>query len=318
METKPSVEQSIAAYRLAGRTLAREQNQSTATIIFAGVSAEYLHRQEVGATVMDTYAETLLEVICGDVLATEAVQEIGGIATIRVTNWVATNWKLVQEHAERILVTQQLLGEGPVLARVELCHATAAMENVTTARDSTAASVAYAGAVAVARARLGEQWFVLSADDRDAQLLETICGDPAWAAATEELDEDMRAQVRGWVYGRWDEITRRADDMTVVDIAASLVTVDSIAAGARSAMSEWLRRLPDLDPSAVAYGAAAAEGLARWRHRGGAAGDEELIMRGWAATDPAITGSLDTVPVKTRETLVQMVRAVLPDLTPLT
>lgn len=318
METKPSVEQSIAAYRLAGRTLAREQNQCTATVVFAGVSAEYLHRQEVGATVMDTYAETLLEVICGDVLVTQAVQAIGGIATIRVTNWVATNWKLVQEYAERILLTQQLLDEGPALTRVELCHATAAVECASVARDSTTAGMAYAGAVAVARARLGDRWYSLSANDRDAYLSEVICGDPVWATAAEELNEAERVSVHGWVYRRWDEITRQAADMAVVDIAMSLVTVDSIAAGARSAMSEWLRRLPDLDQSAVAYGAAAAEGLARWRHRGGAAGDEELIMRGWAATDPAITGSLDTVPVKTRETVVQMVRAMLSDLTPLT
>ncbi|CPT03767.1 hypothetical protein [Mycobacteroides abscessus] len=308
------VEQSVAAYRQVARGIAREQGQSTATIIFAGISAEYLRRQEVGATVMDTHAETLLEVVCGDVLATSAVQEIGGLATIRVTNWVASNWNLVQDHADRLLALQGMLGGSVDTPQPERCYVVAAMECVATASDSTTADLAYGGAVAVARTRLGDRWYCLSAEDRDDVLAEVICGDPAWAAAAEELSEGRRGSVRGRVCRQWDEIARQVTEMEVIDTAERLVTVDSVAAGARYAMEEWLRRLPGLDPKAVAYGAAAAEGLARWRHRGGAKGDEELIMRGWAATDPTVTGALETMPAPVRETMVHIVRAMLPEL----
>lgn len=305
MET---TELSAQLFRRAGQELARDQGMKTAGVVHVGTLAEAGRRRELGLSSAGTVGEAVLELCCGNALAAHAARELDALAGARMERWLHVNWSFVGENVDQLQEVQQLLGAEKSQSQAERCIALAAARSVSVARDSTAASVAYAGAVAVSRVRLADDWFSMSADDRDAHLVETICGDPVWATAAAELDEETRAGTCGWVYLRWDAITEEA---VVTEAVAAVLTAEPTAEqrieGLRREVRMRLREV-DLPAVQVAYGAAAAEGLARWRDRGGDESRADLIMDGWALGDPTVAGRLDGVSTESRAQLRQLVR----------
>lgn len=302
-------ERVIAAHRRAGQELAREQpNITTAGVIYAGVIADMMAQWDAGTVVTTNAPEATLEVLLGDVLGSRAAGELPAMQALHISRWMANNHALVEERAQGLLAAQRLILSPWQLPQEQRCHAVAAMERVSVADDSTTADVAFAAAVAVARLRhdpVGDGW--------DDALTETVFGDPVWVAAAEEISDAKRAGVLRKVCENWELVTQRAVSMATVDTVISMVTVEDIAAQAREKMTAWLGRTA-LGPAAVAYGAAAAEGLMRWQHRRGIPIGEDAFMRGWAASDPAAVGMAGALTDETRETVRLAVRAVLPDL----
>lgn len=207
METN---EQSVAAYRRVGREIGREQRCTAAGVLFAGVCAEYLHRWQRGATTADTPAETLLEALCGDTLATRAGDELGIVTNTRITNWISTNWSLVEERA-RLLV-----GDSDPDTAEEAAYRTVATQMaLAVADDHHVARAVLAGAAAVARLRRHTRSDVTgSTEDQLFEMTET---DPALAAAWDELDENGRQGASAWVISRWGEIASAAEELAVLD-----------------------------------------------------------------------------------------------------
>lgn len=305
MET---TELSAQLFRRAGQELARDQGMKTAGVVHVGTLAEAGRRRELGLSSAGTVGEAVLELCCGNALAAHAARELDALAGARMERWLHVNWDFVRENVEQLQEVQQLLDAEPSPSQAERCIALSAAGSVSMARDSTVASVAYGCAVAVSRVRLADDWFSMSADDRDAHLVETICGDPVWATASAELDEETRAGTCGWVYLRWDAITEAsAVTETVAAVLAAEPTAEQRIEGLRREVRMRLREV-DLPADQVAYGAAAAEGLARWRDRGGDEARADLIMDGWALGDPTVAGRLDGVSTESRAQLRQLVR----------
>lgn len=302
-------ELSAQLHRRAGQELAREQGLTTAAVVHAGTLAEAGRRRENGLSATDTVGESVLEICCGNALATRAAREVDALAAAQLESWFNRNWDRVGEHVDRLYTVQQLLDESVDLPLPERCYETAAAKCVSAARDSTAAHLAYAGAVAVSRARQGERWYCLSADDRDAHVTETICGYPVWATAAAELDDDKRAQVRGWIYHRWDLI---ADEAQAIETAAGMFAVEATyEQSIECARREVRTRLREvgLPAEQLAYAAAAAEGMIRWRDRGGDDSRADTIMHGWAVGDPTVTGKLERMSAEDLAQLRMVVRA---------
>lgn len=201
-------EQVIAAYRLAAQEIAREQRPVTAGVVLTGLCAEAAARRRLGATDAATDIEALQELICGDVLATRAVTDLGVFTMLSVASWAGKVEGWISDRAEELLALQAMTAPVPLNPR-ELHIVTAAMESASGAGDATTAAVAYAGAVAVARLRIGA-WEDSTPEERGAALAEVICGDPVWVAAEAELGEVRRRGAAGWVHGRWAGIEERA------------------------------------------------------------------------------------------------------------
>ncbi len=208
--------QTIDAYRSVGREIGREQGCTAAGVLFAGTCAEYLHRWQSGATTADTPAETLLEALCGDPLATRAGDELGVVAVTRITNWVSVNWHIVGERV-RLLVD----AEGADTAEEVAYRTVASQMALAVANDHRVARAVLAGAAAVARLRRHSRSDIEgSAEDQLAEMAET---DPAVAAAWDELNEKGRRGVSSWVISRWSEIVSSAEELVALDWLASPV-----------------------------------------------------------------------------------------------
>lgn len=302
-------ELSAQLHRRAGQELAREQGLTTAAVVHAGTLAEAGRRRENGLSATDTVGESVLEICCGDALATRAAREVDALAAAQLETWFNRNWDRVGEHVDRLYTVQHLLGVEFGPPQAERCHEAAAMVFTTTARDAATADVAYSGAVAVSRARLGERWYSLSAGDRDAHLTETICGDPVWATAEAELDERKRSSVHGWIYHRWDLITEEAHAIEkTTEVFEVEPTYEQRIEFARREVRTRLREV-GLPAEQLAYAAAAAEGMIRWRDRGGDDSRADTIMHGWAVGDPTVTGKLERMSAEDLAQLRMVVRA---------
>lgn len=302
-------ELSAQLHRRAGQELAREQGLTTAAVVHASTLAEAGRRRENGLSATDTVGESVLEICCGNALATRAAREVDALAAAQLESWFNRNWRLVGERVDRLYTVQQLISAEFGRPQAERCYETAAMEFTNTARDAATADVAYSGAVAVSRARLGERWYSLSADDRDAHLTETICGDPVWSAAEAELDDRKRRSVHGWVHRRWDLI---ADEAQAIENAAGMFAVEpTYEQRVKFARREVRMRLREvgLPAEQLAYAAAAAEGMIRWRDRGGDDYRADTLMHGWAVGDPTVAGKLDQVSAEDLAQLRMVVRA---------
>ncbi|CPR93531.1 hypothetical protein PP568_06870 [Mycobacteroides abscessus] len=199
----------IAAHRRAGQELAREQRPSTAGVILTGLCAEAAVRRRLGVTDVATDLEAIQELLCGDTLATAAASEVGVMTTLSVIAWAGKIEEWIDDRAQELLRLQELM---PTAATdpAEQHIATAAMESVAAASDAATAMIAYAGAVAVARVRIGDAWEASTDENRDAVVAEVICGDPVWATAADELGAELRRDTAAWVHERWADIEERA------------------------------------------------------------------------------------------------------------
>ncbi|CPR69609.1 hypothetical protein [Mycobacteroides abscessus] len=293
--------QSIDAYRRVGREIGREQGCTAAGVVFAGVCAEYLHRWQSGATTANTPAETLLEVLCGDPLATRAGDELGIVAVTRITNWISVNWDLVEERAQLLAVTRD------ADASEEAAYRTVATQMaLDVAVDHHVARSVLAGAAAVARLRRHTRSDVEgSTEDQIAEMAQT---DPAVAAAWDELDEKGRRGPGNWVIKQWDEIAAAAEELAALTAAADTPpTVEQQVAIARHEVANWLRQTK-LPACGTAYAAAAAEGRVRWLAAGGTDEDEDAVMAGFAAGDPAAAEAHTAFTPEARELIRRRVR----------
>ncbi|SLG53524.1 Uncharacterised protein [Mycobacteroides abscessus subsp. massiliense] len=293
--------ESIDTYRRAGRAIGREQGCTAAGVIFAGVCAEYMYRSQIGATGMDNPAETLIEVLCGDALGIRAGDELGIVASVRITNWVSVNWSIIEERA-------QLLGDTPAADTAEeSAYRTVATQMALSVADEHHVAVSVvAGAAAVARLRRHTSSDVEgSTEDQIAEMAQT---DPALAAAWDELDETVRRGPGSWVIHRWGDICAAAEELASLTTAADTPpTVEQQVAIARHEVANWLRQTK-LPACGTAYAAAAAEGRVRWLAAGGADEDEDAVMAGFAAGDPAAVEAHTAFTPEARELIRRRVR----------
>lgn len=293
--------ESIDTYRRAGRAIGREQGCTAAGVIFAGVCAEYMYRSQIGATGMDNPAETLIEVLCGDALGIRAGDELGIVASVRITNWVSVNWSIIEERA-------QLLGDTPAADTAEeFAYRTVATQMALSVADEHHVAVSVvAGAAAVARLRRHTSSDVEgSTEDQIAEMAQT---DPALAAAWDELDETVRRGPGSWVIHRWGDICAAAEELASLTTAADTPpTVEQQVAIARHEVANWLRQTK-LPACGTAYAAAAAEGRVRWLAAGGADEDEDAVMAGFAAGDPAAVEAHTAFTPEARELIRRRVR----------
>lgn len=310
METKDWPEQSAALYRRVAQECAREQpHTTTATVVFAGFYAEAKQRWRIGTVEAQNEAEARLELLCGDLLATRAGGELHIRDVLGVGGWLDTNWMYVESRVNSLLQVQELADPSATVGvAAERYYAASAMESLAAAPDSTTAAMAWAGAVATSRMRLGDSWYSLSAGDRDAHLAEVVCGDPVWAAAGEELDDDHCRYAACWVHERWDDICAAAEELASLTTAADTPpTVEQQVAIARHEVANWLRQTK-LPACGTAYAAAAAEGRVRWLAAGGADEDEDAVMAGFAAGDPAAVEAHTAFTPEARELIRRRVR----------
>lgn len=293
--------ESIDTYRRAGRAIGREQGCTAAGVIFAGVCAEYMYRSQIGATGMDNPAETLIEVLCGDALGIRAGDELGIVASVRITNWVSVNWSIIEERA-------QLLADTPAADTAEeSAYRTVATQMALIVADEHHVAVSVvAGAAAVARLRRHTSSDVEgSTEDQIAEMAQT---DPALAAAWDELDETVRRGPGSWVVHRWGDICAAAEELASLTTAADTPpTVEQQVAIARHEVANWLRQTK-LPACGTAYAAAAAEGRVRWLAAGGADEDEDAVMAGFAAGDPAAVEAHTAFTPEARELIRRRVR----------
>ncbi|SIH16323.1 hypothetical protein [Mycobacteroides abscessus] len=293
--------ESIDTYRRAGRAIGREQGCTAAGVIFAGVCAEYMYRSQIGATGMDNPAETLIEVLCGDALGIRAGDELGIVASVRITNWVSVNWSIIEERA-------QLLADTPAADTAEeSAYRTVATQMALSVADEHHVAVSVvAGAAAVARLRRHTSSDVEgSTEDQIAEMAQT---DPALAAAWDELDETVRRGPGSWVIHRWGDICAAAEELASLTTAADTPpTVEQQVAIARHEVANWLRQTK-LPACGTAYAAAAAEGRVRWLAAGGADEDEDAVMAGFAAGDPAAVEAHTAFTPEARELIRRRVR----------
>lgn len=320
METTTWPEQSAAIYRRVAQECAHnEPGATTATVVFAGLYAEAKRRWRIGATEAESEASARLELLCGDVLATCAGNELHIRNVIGVGGWMDTNWAYVESQVDTLL----RLPTDPVAAcraPGERYHATAAMQSISVASDSTTASLAWAGAVATARVRLGDRWYGLSADERDAHLAETMCGDPVWAAASEELDEQLRRGAQRWVHEHWDEIATAAEGLATITTAADAPATteqrieiarhevrNGMLGGLRS--PSWMGgKHEQARVAVVAYTEAAAEALVRWETAGGSPEGADEVMRLHAEDVTTEVGAQTWITPAARDKLREAVR----------
>lgn len=301
METQNWPQESARLYRRAAQECAREQPHATTTavVVFAGFYAEAKQRWRIGAVEAQNEAEARLELLCGDLLATRAGDELHIRDVIGVGGWLDTNWPYVESRVNSLLQVQELADPLATVEAVgERCHATAAVESIAAASDSTTAAMAWAGAVATSRVRLGDSWYSLSADDRDAHLAEVVCGDPVWATAGEELDDDRRRYAARWVHEHWADICAAAEELAAAESSHAPATTEQRIEISRHEVTHGLLwRVRDVDDEGLqqgyrsvrVYGEALAEGLVRWEAAGGSleGADEAMKAHADAAADVA-------------------------------
>lgn len=298
MET---TEQSIDAYRRAGRAIGLEQGCTAAGVVFAGVCAEYMYRSQIGATAMDNPAETLIEVLCGDALGIRAGDELGIVTSVRITNWVSVNWSIVEERSQLLAAT--LAADTSEEAAYRTVATQMALD---VGVDRHVARSVLAGAAAVARLRRHTSSDVEGSTE--GQIAEMAKTDPAVAAAWNELDEKGRRGPGNWVIKQWDEIAAAAEELAALTAAAhTRPTVEQQVAIVRHEVANWLRQTK-LPACGTAYAAAAAEGRVRWLAAGGTAEDEDAVMAGFAAGDPAAVEAHTAFTPEARELIRRRVR----------
>ncbi|MCP2622069.1 hypothetical protein NLB33_04275 [Mycolicibacterium smegmatis] len=322
METKDWPEQSAALYRRVAQECAREQpHTTTATVVFAGFYAEAKQRWRIGTVEAQNEAEARLELLCGDLLATRAGGELHIRDVLGVGGWLDTNWMYVESRVNSLLQVQELADPSATVGvAAERYYAASAMESLAAAPDSTTAAMAWAGAVATSRMRLGDSWYSLSAGDRDAHLAEVVCGDPVWAAAGEELDDDHCRYAACWVHERWDDICAAAEELAALTAAAvTPVTVEQRIAIARhevrNGMLHGLRN-PSEEGGAheqaraavILYTEAAAEALVRWETVGGSPESADEAMRLHAEDASAAVDAQAWITPAARDKLREAVR----------
>ncbi|SIJ94113.1 hypothetical protein [Mycobacteroides abscessus] len=300
MKTKDWPEQSAALYRRVAQECAREEpGTATAVVVFSGFYAEAKQRWRIGAVEAQNEAEARLGLLCGDLLATRAGNELHIRDVIGIGGWLDTNWMYVESRVNSLLRVQELADPVALAEPVEeRCHAAAAMESIAAASDSTTAAMAWAGAVATSRVRLGDSWYGLSAGDRDDHLAEVVCGDPVWTAASEELDDDHRLGAARWVHERWDDICSAAEELVAITtVADTPATVEQRIAIARHEVTHGLLwRVRDVEDEGLRQGCrsvrtyteATAEGLVRWEEAGGSPEGADEAMEAYADSDPAV------------------------------
>ncbi|NOR99704.1 hypothetical protein [Mycobacteroides abscessus] len=202
--------ESIAAYEHAGRQVAREYGCGTAGVIYCGLVAGRLRKQELATGTAEVQPDHLVEALCGDRLGNAAANELGLATCLRLLNWLTVGWDHIAWQASEVTLRRVDPGEQH--------HRRAAEENAVEAGAQGASDVAvavYAGVVAAARVRWragADEW-----DDAHLVVATVIEGDPAAEAAHTELDEGFRNGAAKWTSEHWDEIARAAEDLTVLD-----------------------------------------------------------------------------------------------------
>ncbi len=280
-------ERVAAAYRRAGQECAQYYGHGTATVIYAGATAEMVHRWGDGNSGRwANGAEATVELLLGDVLGSRAAQELNAIAALRISDWTSQNWQCVIDRAQSILATESMQEQDPELMRAtgtqrEQCYARSAMEVAAASGDIPACELAYVAACAAARYRGRHRWEALTAEERDELLAATTLGDPVWVTGRAELPAWRQRKTPHWVWERWGQVEAGAETLLAAQESLAPANSTQRIAIARHEVRQWLAP-HGVHETFTAYGQAAAEGLVYWDTSSDdlAAGDD--WMQCWA------------------------------------
>lgn len=195
--------QTEAAYRYAAYAIARDNNAPAAVTAYAGAVSAARHRAQSEGT---TLACQLIADLSSGPVTHAAATEIGPFTMLTLSDWLTEVWGDVTELAAVTVVPETTESERMYhRATVELFSETDA--------DASTATLAFAGALAVAHVR----WYVAGADPAATGFVSSVLDeDPVATAAREELDESTRASIAMTVGNRWTEIVERVAVMEMV------------------------------------------------------------------------------------------------------
>lgn len=197
----------VAAYRHAAYAIAQDSCAPAAVTAYAGAVAAARHRAQLEGT---TLACQLIAELSSDPVTHAAAVSIGPFTMLTLSDWLQEVWSDVSEIAS--------LTEVPELTADEQMHRRATLELFAeTDPDASTATLAFAGALAVAHAR----WLAAGIDGLTDPAATAVIGavlaeDPVAAVAREELDEAVRASIAMAVGNRWREIMERVAVMETV------------------------------------------------------------------------------------------------------
>lgn len=191
------------AYRFAAYAIAQDSCAPAAVTAYAGAVAAARHRAQVEGT---TLACQLIAELSTDPVTHAAATEIGPFTMLTLSDWLQEVWVDVTEIAALTAV--------PELTEAETLYRRATSELFAeTAPNSGTATLAFAGALAVANVR----WLAAGSDPAASGCVSSVLEeDPVAAAARAELDESTRASIAMAVGNRWTEIMERVQVMEAV------------------------------------------------------------------------------------------------------
>ncbi|WP_255773524.1 hypothetical protein [Mycobacteroides abscessus] len=189
------------AYRHAAYCIAQDSGAPAAVTAYAGAVASARHRAQVEGT---TLACQLIHELSTDPVTHAAAAEVGPFTMLTLSDWLHEKWVDVTEIAT--------LTEVPELTQAEQLYRRATLELFAEADNASTATLAFAGALAVANV----QWHAEGGDPAVAFVSAVLDADPVAAAAREELDESTRASIAMAVGNKWTEIMERVHVMEAV------------------------------------------------------------------------------------------------------
>lgn len=198
----------VAAYRHAAYAIAQDSCAPAAVTAYAGAVAAARHRAKLEGT---TVACQLIAELSTDAVTHAAATEIGPFTMLTLSDWLHEMWGGVTELAA--------VTEVPELTEAETLYRRATSELFAeTAPNSGTATLAFAGALAVANVR----WLAAGSDPAASGCVSSVLdADPVAAAAREELDEATRASIAMAVGNKWHVIIERVQVMEAVSAIES-------------------------------------------------------------------------------------------------
>lgn len=190
------------AYRYAAYAIAQDSNAPAAVTAYAGAVAAARHRAQSEST---TLACQLIAELSTDPVTHAAAAEVGPFTMLTLSDWLMEMWGDVTELAA--------VTEVPELTADEQMFHRATVELFAEADNASTATLAFAGALAVANVR----WHSGGGDPTATAFVSSVLEeDPVAAAGREELDEATRASIAMAVGNRWREIMERVAVMETV------------------------------------------------------------------------------------------------------
>ena len=195
------------AYRHAAYAIAQDNTAPAAVTAYAGAVAAAMHRAQLEGT---TVTCQLISELSSDPVTHAAAVAVGPFTMLTLSDWLTEVWDAVTELAAVTEVPELTADE-------QMFHRATAELFTETDPNSGTATLAFAGALAVAHVRwLAEGIDGLTDPTATAVIGSVLESDPVALAGRAELDEATRASIAMSVGNRWHMIVERVAVMEAV------------------------------------------------------------------------------------------------------